>query len=498
MFYISYKPQIKNVLINNDINNDSMEYYDIPNLANFNNELFCPIRDKFVKKQGMYKLLKDIHKRQFIDNCYDPNHKFWIFDINDCVQGLFASLNCWSYYFTQALVLNRTFLFYGDWHRYAPKSHCPINSGYHCFFEPISNCDATKLINHYKNKKNGSYYFEFTPKSARNATIPSMGGLPWNVLNDSYQYRFKENVWYVHGWGFHKSSTRHYRIIQKKYGLNDPNEYEPLLWSIFLRLKQNLAIAVDQIVNKSLNKIISKKEDNLILSMPIRWGDKCINSPQSQMDSRLHPEMYCWTVDQYMSLIKILLKLIKSDNDSNDFYIIITSETAEVVKNVTENYKQDLDLKDIKYIKNLDDIMQGISVYYNKKYSSNSDPLINWLSLLSTIRLHFASNYFIFTKMSNWIYKIYKMIEFLECEPIKTYEYTQSDSKVSNENKSMECIEIIMPWGRTNTSPPLTAKLSNNLLKIYNDLNDTKQFDRFNITILLKNTCDQPGNLAFA
>eukprot|EP01084_Bolivina_argentea_P013830 25909_1 len=93
-------------------------------LENYNNELFCPIKNKTGYKSGMYRLLHDINKLQYLDNCSDINNHFWIYTHSCQGIGLFAMLNCWSFYFTQAFVLKRTFLFSGTFYNYAPKEFC--------------------------------------------------------------------------------------------------------------------------------------------------------------------------------------------------------------------------------------------------------------------------------------------------------------------------------------------------------------------------------------
>ena len=113
------------------------------------------------------------------------------------------------------------------------------------------------------------------------------------------------------------------------------------------------------------------------------------------------------------------------------------------------------------------------------------------ISQFSTIRLHFASKYFMVVGTSNWITSIYKMHLMLDCEPIKKKIVIGSNNNDNDDNKDLECIELEMPW-RPKQQQEISkrfALLSNNLKNLYLE-SDWQSPHRFNIEISTDETCD--------
>eukprot|EP01084_Bolivina_argentea_P256449 431774_1 len=83
-------------------------------IIELNDDLFCPINIEKDENSQYVNMLKHIYRLQYPPDCDPQKRKFYIWK-NENRMGLFANLNAVAYHFAHALMLNRTFLMYGEW-----------------------------------------------------------------------------------------------------------------------------------------------------------------------------------------------------------------------------------------------------------------------------------------------------------------------------------------------------------------------------------------------
>eukprot|EP01084_Bolivina_argentea_P186462 321402_1 len=414
-------------------------------ISDLNNDLFCP-----TKKNGFTKLLKHIHQLQLSPNCNDNNRKFYILE-QQCNVGFFASLECIVYYFAQAIFLNRTFLIKGDWsfadHKPNSDIYCQQN-GMDCYFMPLSVCNVKDVLE-YENNKSDSLksIWHLTPKNGKekadrlNIKFDAWDSSPPNVpkigLDDM-------RVLYVPGvWGYHRIETNRFfdKMLQQYYGYHlDRRKFDAVVESYLLRMKPFMTHIINDIVFHSL---YGKNTGNIeydvrkSVSILIRWGDKCRNKELYKMKYP-HAEMECFTYHEYMKLIQ-KLKIMKPDIK----YVIVTCDTKEIIDNITNEYKPWMDKNGMQFIVNIADVMQGSSVIDQYVTTRNKTSIL--ISLLSTLRMHFASKYYFIQQGSFWNTGTFTLIKHLKCLPFKS-EYVNEKLTLVNLN-DVDKIQILLMGG---------------------------------------------------
>ena len=152
-----------NILWNDNKFNELLLYYESINnkikpssFYELNDQLFCPIKHSkslyphTYKSNAQERLLREIYRLQFPNNCNDPNTKFLVFDlklINSA--GMMAAFNgriLKSFY--ASFVTQRTLLFTTEWSWQSKHKYCQNRgyTGFECFFMPISHCNVTEII----------------------------------------------------------------------------------------------------------------------------------------------------------------------------------------------------------------------------------------------------------------------------------------------------------------------------------------------------------------
>ena len=170
-----------------------------------------------------------------------------------------------------------------------------------------------------------------------------------------------------------------------------------------------------------------------IVSMMIRWGDKCKQSYISKRSYNIlkRAESICSTYDHYMMVFDEL-KLLQPNIDS----IIATSDTEEIILNMTREYGQN---KDLNLIINSYDVMPETGGY-NHYWLKDKDNIYNVIvSILSTMKLQFGAKYYILASASNWSDGISDLALLLNCVP--------NINKHDEDNQNIERIIIPMAVG---------------------------------------------------
>ena len=126
-------------------------------------------------------------------------------------------------------------------------------------------------------------------------------------------------------------------------GLNRP-DYVTFVKNYLLRMQPIMKHRVYEIVKRSYGDYNGNYSHSV--SIMIRWGDKCYNA--GKFGQYPHPEMYCFTYHEYMGIIR-LLKEIEPDLK----YVIVTSESREIVENITMQYKEWMGKNGMRFIINV-------------------------------------------------------------------------------------------------------------------------------------------------
>ena len=359
--------------------NASREVVLTNEIEKFNSELFCPVNPKPSLKPvnlNLLKLVEDIYQLQHPIDCFGPSQKYWIVD-HPCSTGMFATFDCWEYYFTQAFSMNRTFLWtnHGGMTGFTSPELCPSNkSGYECFFLPVSHCNPDEVIAHYNTSKHS--YFHYSPKGPK----PNISSSDPN----------SEHVWFVDKrWSWHRATywDRKAVVDAKRYTNVTTQDYRAIVNSFFLRMQPFLRQKVDTAVKQILLKTAGEKANNnnktvsseTTISMAIRWGDKCAEWDGRKSGIKYSPiEMQCYNATEYMEIAKTVQQLKPSINA-----VIATSESKSIINTILsdEEFNQRFTV-----IINDKDVMQGASLLNNvwaDKSTDHDQALETMVSILS-------------------------------------------------------------------------------------------------------------------
>lgn len=367
-----------------DFNNEFLCPFDLSNMSNnINNANNKP------NQTAAVQFIKDIFKVQFPTDCTLDNSKRYYIVRMPCQQiGLFATINCWSYYIGTALLNKRTLIFLDGWYSWATEKYCD-NLLEECFFLPITNCsinDATRLIN--ESKKIDSY-FEWTREHSHHINTKLVP-----------LYEKTKQVFFVDGWGYMSiycdGRSTWPQKIKNVYGDGlSCSMFVNIIKSFIFRIQPSLLAVINNIVYHSYNSYaydnahvinpFKEFDPTKTISAMIRWGDKCYNS-----NSNTATEQECFTLDEYVSVTREM-KLLLHDSIQN---MIVTSESREIVQNITDNkiYDPVKDLQNVQILINQNDVMQGASKLVS--YAKTQNVVSIMLSMLSTIKLQFGAKYY--------------------------------------------------------------------------------------------------------
>ena len=205
-----------------------------------------------------------------------------------------------------------------------------------------------------------------------------------------------------------------------------------------LRMQPSMKRAVDRTVRESIRQSLSTQigpgddvgdgvaafNSNRSVSLMMRWGDKCFNAGNYP-----HPEMWCFTYSEYMEMVKEL-KRIRPDLES----VIVTSETREMVENVTSEYAEWMRQNGMRFVVNVGDVMHGSSTV--DQFAVSDDVMEIMRSMLSTIRLQFGSEFYVLSQRSFWNMGIYGMIEALGCTELNAVNDAEWNAKYGRKDST--------------------------------------------------------------
>ena len=372
-----------------------------------NNDLLCPAN---MSNIGHINLLKHIYRLQYPPDCDPKKRKFYIWK-HECNVGMMANLQCIAFHFMHALVLNRTFLMYGHW-TFSPKPQCQFDettqSGMECFFLPISNCTIQKVqqagINKVVKVSYNTSTLDLVPRLKKHKRLDNSPDIIW--IDKKYGYRSIKDSTLAQG-----------KYLRQRYGSTamSPGYFRTILVSYLLRMQPFLRYAVDVITYDLYYKNQVKLDKTV--SLMIRWGDKCA---QSAVDAK-RAESTCSTYHEEMLVIKQLKKLVPEIDT-----IIATSDTREVILNLTRDYTEWAKQNDMRFIINEYDVMPETGLY--NRYHVDESIYSVMLSIMSTIKLQFGAKYYLLASGSSWSGRICEMAWRLKCAP----NWKEDDDKYTN------------------------------------------------------------------
>eukprot|EP01083_Nonionella_stella_P048554 129704_1 len=372
------------------------------NISQMNDDLFCPAN---TTDTGHLHLLKEIHRLQYPPDCNPKNRKFYVWE-HQCNVGVMANLQCIAFHFAHAIILQRTFIMHGQWVFY-DKTECPLNltlySSMECFFLPISNCTVEDVL--FSNHENVRISYD-------DATL-------FQIARPKRHKRMNNtaDIIYVHGETFYHQ-IRGWKAFQTylkdRYHseLMTCSMFRSILVSYIVRMQPYMRSIVDMIVSDLYYKEGYKVNMYPVVSMIIRWGDKCKQTALIDPVAGSKSEIFCYSYSQFMSVLKEL-KVLKPNINT----VIATCDTEEVITNLTRDYEEWMRANGMKLITNIYDVMPGAKtgLYNHWKVQDNVYKVM--ISILSTIKLQFGGRYYIISGGSSWGGRILEMARVLKCTP---------------------------------------------------------------------------------
>ena len=462
----------------------------------FEMSLFYDINKEFDKLKYK-KLLSYIYNIQFNHSC-DLNKKYYIFSIEDFPtnRGFMSFID---HQYTQPFILslytNRTFIFIKNSDKnpwiYLPKNGitiknlCKNRTGHHCIFKPISNCtikQINKIINYAKKNNNYSEINRKNPRIKPQICRKSKYFTPdsFHQLTKNYMVivqKSKCNMFWNRGYIMNRG------LIENMININKFNinyfQFSAIIWSIIMRLQENIKEIINNIINNLLlNKYKNKwKSKNKTISLIIRGSDKCMNNNNNNNQYLNGPEMKCFHPKNFINIAQII-KIFHDEINS----IIITSEDKNIINYIKNNISSSSSLSSIfNFIYNDQDIMQncGLVQDLNDNQKTNEFQMFKLLiSMLSTLKLQSQySNYYIIQKQSNWGHSIWTISSSFDndnynnkyCINVETLKNTQKqyiywDDKLlidDNNNKNI----IKSKFNNNNNNNLIIHKYNNNCFR---------------------------------
>eukprot|EP01084_Bolivina_argentea_P215675 366219_1 len=402
-------------------------------LQEFKSSLFCPIIHKTdVIKYN--KLLNNIYSIQYNNSC-DLNRKYYILSLDKIGRrkGLMAFIDhVYTPPFSLSIFLNRTFIIHTNNDQQNPYFYLPQNgrtiphlcenrTGRNCIFKSVSNCSQKQIFEIIKySKKHNSYYAindiennSFCKKESR-TMIPKW----FDKLTEDYMVIDQLEDCHLF-WDRGPEMNRNIveiMIKNRNWNINY-YQYTAIIWSILLRMQNNVQNIVYNQVKETLIKYKWKSKQQTI-SLPIRASDKCIPSnigSSLYWHSKLNwrwgnfPEMECLQNIEWINIAKKIPILHRKDVNK----LIITSEDNTVMdfmKNYSFNEYFTPMFNDFDEIPNCGQIID-LKEKINDEFKS-----FNYvISMLSTLKLQMHSNYYVIQKLSNWAHAIWLLSSCIHC-----------------------------------------------------------------------------------
>eukprot|EP01083_Nonionella_stella_P006186 17981_1 len=371
--------------------------------------------------------LRFIYKIQFSQNCTDPNTQFVIYDVNlEAKQGLGASiLGSVKRNFAASLMLNRTFLLTGSYDWAHGKSYCQGKDAMQCYFLPISNCNATRILHQMKHHKDKSNIYYQGPRPLDclfGDNIFQKTNLPhcsYKVIHINRGYR-----------GYVMKNGDIQRWTRGTFGVLMMG-YEALVTTFFLRPQPNVRKIIYEKIHKSIRKSFNERVPSVptqnIVAFPIRASDKCKGIDNITGNKYTHQaEITCFNPLEYVQV----MNSIKYFTNHNIDHVILTSEDSVFVQKVMDLMKDEAvsNVSDWHIIRNTEDfsVGEGTTTYkqtvkvFNVALdgdlgsSLEKDHIVSALSSLM-FQVHLEPEYMVYGDSSTWLKIMWRWLALLNC-----------------------------------------------------------------------------------
>ena len=389
----------------NNILNQYKYYSDIsfPTFDQFKQQLFCPT----INEDPNDFILELIYKNQFKQNCYDKDVKFLVHDISLDPSGIGSFLNAFvSEIFWKAMALNRTYLMIGNWKWSNGYTYCQNKKATECYTLPVSNCNYSALIKHYKPK-------HLNPLEATNKTY--LMESDDNILVCYLRcYRSGLNRDMILEW-FNNEYNRSINIYN----------VEGILFSYIFRINYQVrSLVFKNIKEIYINDIYPNNYSNIV-GWVLRGSDKCDR------------ETICWSLNDYKHVLQGLYYI---NNEYNTF--LISSEDHDLLLNIINNtYQENFNFI---YFKN-DTFMNGGSfrgIIYKNNSDWNENVIVKSLTIFM-LQLVFSKTIML-NRNSGWARYIMYGMNTLQCKSL-----FYSNINDNNINPHIPCMEIVQHGGNT-------------------------------------------------
>ena len=329
--------------------------------------------------------------------------------------------------FTLSLYTNRTFVMTTNsdrepWH-YLPQNGktiptlCQNRTGRDCIFKPVSNCTMKQIENIIAYAKRTKSYTVMDHKSrapVRKWAQRLDPDLFHKLTKDSMVIyrRFECGLFLNRKHAMNQKMIE--ALIERRNWNISHYEFVALIWSILMRMQDNIQSMVHEVVRDSLVKYQWKSKRNTI-GMPIRGSDKCMPSSNvtSSSDRKFwhSPEMMCFGPHRFLEIAET----VKERTDGEADTMIVTSEDESIIKminNLTASNSMNV-------IYNDGDWMPGSGFLWDLETDIRSNEVEMFaimVSMLSTIKLQMHARYYIIQRQSNWAHGIWVLSSCIHCQ----------------------------------------------------------------------------------
>ncbi len=155
------------------------------------------------------------------------------------------------------------------------------------------------------------------------------------------------------------------------------------------------------------------------MSLPVRWGDKCMNAHQKKISGGAVAEMDCFTVGEHMQMARF----VQATVEPHLKYLIVTSESPAVMGTIQETYASNQTGFPFIFVTNANDSLQGVGSLVSGPRSgtgtgsgTNSSVLEVMVSQLAAVQLQMNARFYLYAIKTNWLRGIYALKHWLPCD----------------------------------------------------------------------------------
>ena len=329
--------------------------------------------------------------------------------------------------FVLSLYTNRTFVMTTNsdrepWH-YLPQNGktiptlCQNRTGRDCVFKPVSNCSTKQIqkILEFAAKTNNLTVIDYKSRGMVCKWAPRLNPRSFHELTqDSMVIYQKRECRLFLGRGHVMNKDLIETLIEERNWNISHYEFVALIWSILMRMQNNIQSMVHEVVANSLMKYQWESKRTTI-GMPIRGSDKCIPSSDWTQSNdkkfRGSPEMMCFGPHRFLEIAERVKERTNGEADT----MIITSEDESIIK-VIRNLTAP---RAMHAIFNDGDKMPGSGYLWDlgRNIRSNEVEMFQMmLGMLSTIKLQMHARYYIIQRQSNWAHAIWVLSSCIHCQ----------------------------------------------------------------------------------